>query len=108
MNCPYCHQPCERHPWDAKYPDPTDMQWICRICDIYVQILDNKIRRIDWDNIKVKNLFFIAKLFPDPSRFVLYVHTSHSGWKVLLSFDHIPNWTPQTAPEKIKKLLPYL
>lgn len=115
MNCQYCQNPQDPHPLDAKYPNPFYLQWICKKCDTYLRIANDKIMRIHWDNIRIGKRVFKARLLYEMGEeewFTVYLRDGkgkHVTWDTFISWDFIPKtWSPQNISSKLKNLFPYL
>lgn len=114
MNCQYCQKPYSFHHWDAKYRNDSYAlkQYLCESCDTYVQVINDKISQIHWENIKVGKNSFKAYLFYNNSRFEIHIKQGNDRialWHLLLSWDFIPaTWSPQNVERKLKNLFPYL
>jgi hypothetical protein len=111
MNCLYCDKTCQPHAWDNSYPSKINLQWICKNCNVYIQIFTDVIVRIHWDDIRVGKKTFKVRITPTNEEFTVYIKDDTcppETWDILFRWDFIPPWSPQSCLVKLKSLFPYL
>lgn len=99
-------------------------EYCCHCKSVFRYLSDDSINFITWEDITLGGQRFYVKVYPnrtnekdEPVQLFLVYHlgpaavedrVENRSWTEILRLDFIPDWTPTTAIDKLRILLPFL
>lgn len=106
MNCIYCFQPIEDVSISNQITGQT-IVYLCNECQSYQHYFNNKLSRADILTKCNKGAFYYMADFNSQTSAIYNIirDDNKTGWPIVFTLNHIPNWTPTNLAKKIERLL---